>query len=162
MIRKLLAVAGLTTGASSATSPNTGLSGPFRAHSPIFDGPHQVSTIQKTCPCPRRRSRIADCGSRIADREKSLHGQFRHVIFAAGCDFVEIQTLPGSVMSNLEDTDYFTTRANEEAIRSLTSEDDRVSAAHAELAERYHQRARAAKAGAPTPLLFANDIRPNR
>lgn len=64
-------------------------------------------------------------------------------------------------MSNLEDADYFAARANEEAIRSLAAEDERVSAAHAEMAERYHRRAKAGS-GSTTPLMAANDVRPNR
>ena len=60
-------------------------------------------------------------------------------------------------MSNLKETDYFAARADEEAIRSLKAKDNRVSAAHAEMAEHYRQRAQAARPGRATPLTTAED-----
>jgi hypothetical protein len=46
---------------------------------------------------------------------------------------------PEGLMSNLEDADYFASRAIEERARSLTADDERVSAAHADMADRYEQ-----------------------
>lgn len=52
-------------------------------------------------------------------------------------------------MSNLENSDYFAARAKEEGLRSLAAKDDRVSAAHAEMAERYHKLAGSAEPDGP-------------
>ena len=52
-------------------------------------------------------------------------------------------------MSNPEDMDYFASRAIEERSRSLVADDERVSAAHAEMADRYEQLATQFRHGRP-------------
>jgi len=52
-------------------------------------------------------------------------------------------------MINPEDSAYYAARAREERRLSLTARDERVSAAHAEMAERYYRLAR----GVPVRLV---------
>ena len=60
-------------------------------------------------------------------------------------------------MSNLEDTEYFANRAIEERTRSLVADDERVSAAHAEMADRYEQLAIQFRAGPPRLQIVSED-----
>ncbi len=60
-------------------------------------------------------------------------------------------------MTDKKNSDYFARRANQEGLRSLNAEDNRVSAAHAEMAERYHKLAQSARPDGPALRIVGDD-----
>ena len=60
-------------------------------------------------------------------------------------------------MSELDDADYFSLRANEERTLSLKSKDKRAAAAHTEMAERYEELADQFRASHPRLRIVSKD-----
>lgn len=82
----------------------------------------------------------------------------RSEIFAADViGWIDNRCFLEGPMTDKKNSDYFARRANQEGLRSLSAADDRVSAAHAEMAERYQKLAQSARSDGPALRIVGDD-----